>query len=412
MKKKRLASFLRFYKDSKIDEIEELRKSYATLEELGDDDEVPEKIEEEYHHVVEVINEPSLPHYPFYLKEFIPQMVEDDLDTLLDSFAEGDLVYGISGSRISLFYLLREEGKQDFATRVDELFNATIDPFLDPFLDPRLAKPDNPFYYPAQAFKSYVSLFKPEIEQFYPSGLSKENVPFIKTMSKLGIFWTLNNDHKLHFVLNKIDYKMCFEKKFDMITFAELRFLYRYWEQLKPYYDRGQINFYFLKEDNQLHKVEAPWESRPDIVGTYIPKNIPNKKYHAFFNSFVIDLIKNEIKNGLWSTGFFGVGGGKSIIVDGQEKTVPHRVARIYEIAVDPALSSAAKYLKIQAAADDAIRTPKKLRKAETTEFYQAILDFDKKVTTEERDSLKFFKGRPVLESQQEVQEKKQPKPN
>ncbi|MCE0723565.1 hypothetical protein [Legionella resiliens] len=410
MKKKRLASYLKFYQDSKIDEIEELRKSYATLENLGDEDEVPEKIEDEYHHVVEVMSEPSLPHYPLYWKEFIPTVLEDSLDVLLDGFEEGDLVYGISGSRISLFHFLRQQGKHDFATRVDDVFHATIDPFLDSLLDPRLAKPSNPFYTPAQTFKSYASLLRPEIDQFSPSRLPEENVPFIKKMSKMGVFWTLNDEHKLHFVLNKIDYKMCFEKKFDKITFAELRFLYRYWEQFKPYYERGQINFYFLNEANQLQRVEAPWESKPDIVGTYAPRNIPNKKYHAFFNSFVIDLIKNEIKNGIWSTGFFGLGGGKSIIVDGHEKTVPHRVARIYKIAIDPALSPAAKYLKIQAAAEKAIRNPKKLQKPETTEFYQAILDFDKKLAPVEKDTLRFFKGPSVLKDQQEGPKKSQPK--
>ncbi|WP_133133912.1 hypothetical protein [Legionella parisiensis] len=410
MKKKRLTSFLKFYQDSKIDEIEELRKSYATLENLGDEDEVPEKIEEEYHHVVEVINEPSLPHYPLYWKEFIPAISEDNLDVLLAGFEEGDLVYGISGSRISLFHFLRQQGKHDFANRVDDVFDATIDPFLDPLLDPSLAKPSNPFYTPAQTFKSYAGLLKPEIEQYSPSNLSKDKAPFIKKMSKMGVFWTLSNEHKLHFVLNKIDYKMCFEKKFDKITFAELRFLYRYWEQFKPYYERGQINFYFLNENNQLQKVEAPWESKPDIVGTYIPKNIPNTKYHAFFNSFVIDLIKSEIKNGIWKTGLFGIGGGKPIIVDGHGKTVPHRVARIYEVAVDPTLSPAAKYLKTLALAEKAIRNPKKLQKPETTEFYQAILDFDKKLAPVEKETLRFFKGQSALKNHHEASQNNQPK--
>ncbi|CAM2752619.1 Uncharacterised protein [Legionella steigerwaltii] len=410
MKKRQVASILRTYRDSNIDEIEELKKSYNTLVHLGDEEEVPDEIEEECHHVIEVISNPSEPHYPFYLKEFIPNILEENLDTLLDGFEEGDLVYGISGSRISLFYFLREQGKDVFATRVDELFNATIDPFLDPLLDPSFAKPTNPFYASAQTFKSYASLLNNEIEQLSPLTKQTDKMPFIKKMSKMGVFWTLSNEHKLHFVLNKIDYKLCFDKKFDKITFAELRFLYRYWEQFKPYYERGQINFYFLDENNQLKKVEAPWESNPEIVRTYIPQNIPNRKYHAFFNSFIIDLLKNEIKKGIWKTGFLGLGGGKTISIDGQEKTVPHRVARIYKIATDPTLSSAEKYIKILAAAEKAIRSPKKLQKPETTEFYQAILDFDKKMTPVEKDTLRFFKGRTIVDKQQEIHEKDQPK--
>ncbi|WP_454785764.1 hypothetical protein [Legionella sp. WA2024007413] len=409
MKKRQVASLLRTYKNSNIDEIEELKKSYSTLSHLGDEEEVPDEIEEEYHHVLEVITNPSEPHYPFYLKEFIPAVLEEDLDILLDGFEEGDLVYGISGSRISLFYFLRGQGKDVFATRVDELFNATIDPLLEPHLDPSFAKPTNPFYVPAQDFKSYASLLDNEIAQLSPLTQQPHKMPFIKKMSKMGVFWTLNNEHKLHFVLNKIDYKMCFEKKFDKITFAELRFLYRYWEQFKPHYERGQINFYFLNENDQLKKVEAPWESNPEIVRSYKPKNNPHSGYHAFFNSFVIDLLKKEIKNGVWKTGFFGLGGGKTIIIDGQEKTVPHRVARIYKIATDPTLSSVAKYIKIQTVAEEAILSPKKLQKPETTQFYQAILDFDKKMEPVEKDRLRFFKGETQVEKHQ-VQEKDQPK--
>ncbi|WP_454782486.1 hypothetical protein [Legionella sp. WA2022007384] len=410
MKKKQVASILRKYRNFNIEEIEELKKSYNTLDYLGDEEEVPDEIEEETHHVLEVITNPTEPHYPFYLKEFIPKIIEENLDTLLDGFEEGDLVYGISGSRISLFYFLRGEGKDVFATRVDELFNATIDPFLEPLLDPSFAKSTNPFYDPAQKFKSYASILKNEIEQFSPLTERNDKVPFIKKMSKMGIFWVLNNEHKLHFVLNKIDYKMCFEKKFDKITFAELRFLYRYWEQFKPYYERGQINFYFLNKDDQLKKVEAPWESNPDIVSTYKPKNNPKMKYHAFFNSFVIDLITSEIKNGIWRTGLFGLGGGKPIIVDGEEKIVPHRVERIFKIATDPILSPAEKYVKILAVAEKALHNPKKLRKPETTDFYQAIINFDKKMAPVEHDTLRFFRGQSVAKKEQELPERNQPK--
>ncbi|QMT60117.1 hypothetical protein [Legionella sp. PC997] len=106
---------------------------------------------------------------------------------------------------------------------------------------------------------------------------------------------------------------------------------------------------------------------------------------------------------------FFGLGGGKTIIIDGQEKTVPHRVARIYKIATDPTLSSVAKYIKIQTVAEEAILSPKKLQKPETNQFYQAILDFDKKKVPVEKDSLRFFKGETQVEKHQ-VQEKDQPK--
>lgn len=419
MKKKQLASFLNRYKGPVIDEIVDLRKSFDSLTDFKDEDEIPEQIEDEYYHAREVIEEPNIPHFPLEWKEFIPEIIDsmseeelgqlqgEDLSRILDHFKEGDLVYGIDRSRIELFNFLQNQTHlKDFASSDEfRVFKATIDPYLNPFVERGFI--DSPT---AQDFFSYARLLKPKIEEYSPPVIPRGVPPITKKMSKLGIFWTLNNDHKIHFVLNQIDYKICFDKKYDKVTFAELRFLYRYWEQFKPYYDQGQINFYFLK-DNKLLRVAAPWETKPEIVRSFTPTQTPDRKYHAFFNSFVIKQIKNEIENGIWKTGFYGIGGGKTIIIDGREKTLPHRVARIYHLAHDPSLSPAEKYLRIIETAQEAVDNPKLLQYSETTEFYQAILDFDKKMASEKRgEPLKFFRGRTVSVEQQVVQEKEETK--
>ncbi|AWN73520.1 hypothetical protein LEAN103870_14950 [Legionella anisa] len=404
MRKNELAKFLDENQDSTLDEIHELRKSYESLTNLSGDDEIPAQIQEEYEHVVRVVYDPSVPHYPFRWKEFIPEIMEADLHAISDGFTAGDLVYGINGARIMLFNALQSEHRDDFTTRLaNGTHKATIDPYIDIFLKDS-SNPSDPFYVPAQSFKSYATLFKPELEQFSPSWRAEDNAPFIKKMSKLGIMWVLNNENKLHFVLNNIDYKMCFEKRFDKITFAELRFLYRHWEQFKPFYEEGKINFYFLKE-KQLVKVDAPWESKPDIVSTYVPKHSHQKSYHAFFNSFIINLITNEIKTEKWRTGLWGFGGGSPITVDGQQIKVPHRVAQIYNIANDNTLSLAAKYLEVMKLAREAVDNPRKLQKPETTAFYQAILDFDKKLSHQARaGEIRFFRSKSELEQQQNLQ--------
>jgi hypothetical protein len=115
MKKRQLASFLNRYKGPELDEIVELRKSYDSLTDFKDEDEIPEQIEDEYYHAREVIEEPNIPHFPLEWKEFIPEIIDsinekdlgqlegEDLSPLLERFTEGDLVYGIDRSRIELF---------------------------------------------------------------------------------------------------------------------------------------------------------------------------------------------------------------------------------------------------------------------------------------------------------------------
>lgn len=406
MKKKQLARHLHAYRKSNIEAIIELRKAYDSLKDLKDEDEVPDELEEELHYVALLIDDPLTPQYPLSWKEFIPESLETDLNAILVNFKEGDLIYGLSSSATSLMRFLERNGRDDFANSENE---PVINPFIDTLLDPR-SNPANRFYAPARDFQSYAHILKPELADYVPITYAPD-VPFIKKMSKMGVFWILNSDYKIHFVLNKIDYKMCFEKKFDKITFAELRFLFRYWEQFKPYYERGQINFYFQK-DAQLIKVKAPWESKPEIVGTYKPKHTYKESHNPFFNSFIIHLIKTEIENAKWRTGLGGLGGGVSINFEGEAITVPHRVAKIYNLIInDPLTNRTAVYLKIKQLAREAIENPKWLQQTETREFYQAILDFDKKRPEQREETFRFFKGQSRSKNSPEVDEEVEQKP-
>lgn len=280
--KKKFEAFLEEYKDSTLEEVIELRESFKLLEKLNDNDLIPERLDDEVHQCMLIIHYPDTPQYPLEWKEFIPDILQEDLSAILDNVSENDLIYGLHYSRVKLFSIFENNARENLSVKTEDFYHATVDPYLNAIVCK--GHSTDIFADKAHAFKDFAGIFKDEINSFSPSLMYGGNNPFIKKMSKLGILWTLSGDNKIHFVLNRIDYKMCFEKKFDKITFAELRFIYRNWEQLKPYYEKNQINFYF-KDGDKLLKVKAPWESKPELVKNYQPKKTNQNNYLSFFDN-------------------------------------------------------------------------------------------------------------------------------
>ncbi|MGD9108501.1 MAG: hypothetical protein PVI75_04955 [Gammaproteobacteria bacterium] len=95
---------------------------------------------------------------------------------------------------------------------------------------------------------------------------------------KLIILWFLKKGKRVHFVLDDINDLECVNKKKDYFTYKELRFIFRYWEYLKPLYEKNKIIFYRKSSlsifKKKKFKVQLPpWESKSAIWKKYIPRN-------------------------------------------------------------------------------------------------------------------------------------------
>lgn len=118
----------------------------------------------------------------------------------------------------------------------------------------------------------------------------KEQSIIIK-LCKLAILYFLKAGNRVHFILDDLNDLACIRKnllKSDYITYKELRFIFRYWEYLKPLYQKNKIVFHKKKKKlckcySRIYKIQLPpWESKPKVWKKYNPKN--KKKISQFFH--------------------------------------------------------------------------------------------------------------------------------
>ncbi|KTD53718.1 hypothetical protein Lsan_4128 [Legionella santicrucis] len=132
-------------------------------------------------------------------------------------------------------------------------------------------------------FSQYFEGKKHEQSEYY-----KDESHFISKRCKLGILWLLSRGNTLNFVLNNTDMRIAFKKP-AIFTYHELRFIYRHWQDLLPYYQSGKLKFW--QQDSQSgawQQVAPSWcdpSEKQNFEKLYQPKQLKAPLYRSFFDS-------------------------------------------------------------------------------------------------------------------------------
>lgn len=231
---------------------------------------------------------------------FTPRVIDSSC-TLPKNVSEGDLIYGFQESRAIMLEKLKQAGK-DSTYCVIDIYNTFTRQFHSVLKDPEFNK--TPFQRAASNFHDFSKIFegalhdqsyyyKQSFGTFYAQEKGISDDMFINKRCKIGILWALSQGRSIHFILDNINFEQCFDKKLGVkkYTHAELRFIYRHWDQLEKYYTEGRLNFYSMV-DGEYRKVAVPWENTK-LVEAYQPKKSKVELYNSFFTSLNEDKYSN-----------------------------------------------------------------------------------------------------------------------
>lgn len=222
---------------------------------------------------------------------------------IIKNFTLGDFIYGFREDRAPVLEALNEHYSQDEKEPfiVDD-YNSLAQFLWRQFNQPSYSALSKDAV-KAKALHDFAGKFEEPnnhnyrgyyggTSNFYDE-LNGGTCAFIKKRCKLGILWQIQNGRKVHFLLSeRVKFNECFKEKKDKYTYSEFRFVYRNWNDLLPYYQKGLIKFW-KKDDNtgQMIEVPPPWQSAPGLVGEYAPRKSTKdarvekrKRYSLFFN--------------------------------------------------------------------------------------------------------------------------------
>ncbi len=234
----------------------------------------------------------------------------------LENFSPGDLIYGFRECRVELVELLKK-ARPDYFTGGKSTREIYIDDINSPFFGVggviRMMQRLTAGLPPSESADKLASAisfltymlplheYKAKTDSRYRSMKGNTLMKTIKNGCKYGVLWAMesNPDKKIHFILNNIDFAECFGKTHDQYTNSELRFIYRNWEALRPFYETGRLNFYHKNSEGVYVKVQAPWMAEPSLAVGYEPKSHAKKKPFLMKQEVSVNLLLEELADAI-----------------------------------------------------------------------------------------------------------------
>ena len=217
-------------------------------------------------------------------------------DTPLGPVFEADLVYGFREPRIKFLQNLSGFNEEEKRYLIIDTFNNQTRNYNLDFrsLEPtEIEDSDSHTARRGKEFNNLAIQFEDEIRgqnryysisngSIYQSHNNIATDPYIKARCKIGMLWAASLNKKIHYVLDGVDFNICFNQKNTCAgkkyTYSEIRFLYRNWQNLKP-----NVIFYQSNSQGKFNVCQAPWEESPEIIGSYKSKGSHKSLWDDWF---------------------------------------------------------------------------------------------------------------------------------